>query len=227
LNRDPLDGVALSVGELPASNEAEQVDPHSIPAGMLDTVPEPLPFFATVSVTTAIKVAVTVCSLIPVSTWQLPVPVQPPPDQPRKREPGAGVAVSVSEVPASSDVEQDDPQSIPAGVLDTDPEPVPATETSTLTMGAEPPRKTMASPPPLESSLYVPPALQLPAEGHEGCPMKTSWFVVVAFAGRTASEAGDHVPAVSVNNNPSWLFEASVYWPTTPQLPAKAHERPS
>jgi hypothetical protein len=32
-------------------------------------------------------------------TVQLPVPVQPPPDQPAKREPEAADAVSVTEVP--------------------------------------------------------------------------------------------------------------------------------
>jgi hypothetical protein len=198
-----VDAAATRVGELPASNVAEQVGPQSIPAGMLDTVPEPVPFFDTASVTTVVKVAVTVCSLMPVSTWQLPAPVQPPPDQPLKRDPGAGVAVSVSESPASSDVEQVDPQSIPAGALDTVPAPVPVVETSTLTVGADPPRKKMAEPPPLESSVYLPSVLQLPAEGHEGCPIKTCCFVVAAFAGRTASLAGDQVPEASVNSIPS------------------------
>jgi hypothetical protein len=32
-------------------------------------------------------------------TVQFPVPVQPPPDQPAKREPGVADAVSVTEVP--------------------------------------------------------------------------------------------------------------------------------
>jgi hypothetical protein len=91
-----------------------------------------------------LKVAVTVCSLMPVFTWQVPVPVQPPPDQPLKRDPAAGVAVSLSEVPASNEAVQVAPQSIPARELDTVPEPLPCFEMSSVTAGAEPP---ISSPP--------------------------------------------------------------------------------
>jgi len=58
----------MSVSGVPASNEAEQVGPQSIPAGVLDTVPEPVPFLAMLNVTGVVKVAVTVCSPMPVST---------------------------------------------------------------------------------------------------------------------------------------------------------------
>ncbi|HEV8098072.1 MAG TPA: hypothetical protein VGP56_02930 [Gaiellaceae bacterium] len=44
---------------------------------------------------TAPKVAVTDCSAFMV-TVQVPVPVQPPPDQPAKLEPEAGEAVKVT-----------------------------------------------------------------------------------------------------------------------------------
>ncbi len=56
----------------------------------------------------------------------MPVPVQPPPLQPVKVEPAAGVAVSVTTVPVGNAVEQVAPQVMPAGALVTVPLPVPA-----------------------------------------------------------------------------------------------------
>jgi hypothetical protein len=44
------DGVAVSVTTLPLVNEAEHVEPHEIPAGLLVTVPVPVPACDTVSV---------------------------------------------------------------------------------------------------------------------------------------------------------------------------------
>src|SRR6266566_4075443 len=87
-----------------------------------------------------LNVAVIVCSLMPVLTRQVPVSVQPPPDQPVNAEPGEGAAVSVSEVPASKVAEQVAPQSIPAvPPLDTTvPEPVPFFEMSSVTEAGEP-----------------------------------------------------------------------------------------
>jgi len=67
------------------------------------------------------KVAVTVVSPLNVTT-QLVVPEQPPPDQPAKAESEAGVAVSVTWVPAVNACEHVEPQSIPAGLLVTLPE---------------------------------------------------------------------------------------------------------
>ncbi len=55
----------------------------------------------------------------------MPVPEQPPPDQPAKAEPVAGAAVSVTTVPLEKDCEQVDPQLIPAGELVTVPVPAP------------------------------------------------------------------------------------------------------
>jgi len=55
----------------------------------------------------------------------VPVPEQPAPLQPEKVEPAAGVAVSVTTVPSLNEVEHVAPQSIPAGELETEPEPVP------------------------------------------------------------------------------------------------------
>ena len=71
------------------------------------------------------KVAVTVVAAESVTT-QVPVPEQPPPLQPVKVEPAAGVAVNVTAVPLAKLAEQVAPQVIPAGKLVTVPLPVPA-----------------------------------------------------------------------------------------------------
>jgi len=70
-----------------------------IPAGVLVTVPLPVPALLTVRMKVCgSKVAVTVVAAVRV-TVQAPVPVQPPPLQPVKTEPLAGVGVSVTAVP--------------------------------------------------------------------------------------------------------------------------------
>ena len=71
------------------------------------------------------KVAVTVVAAESVTT-QVPVPEQPPPLQPVKVEPAAGVAVNVTAVPLAKLAEQVAPQLIPTGALVTVPLPVPA-----------------------------------------------------------------------------------------------------
>src|SRR5262249_13777789 len=72
------------------------------------------------------KVALTVVSLDRV-TVQKPVPEQPPPDHPVKRDPDAAVAASVTCVPAVNACVQLGPQLMPAGLLVTLPDPVRAT----------------------------------------------------------------------------------------------------
>jgi len=62
-------------------------------------------------------------------TVQVPVPVQPPPLQPVKVEPAAGVAVSVTAVPLANEDEHVAPQEMPAGTLVTVPLPAPALDT--------------------------------------------------------------------------------------------------
>ena len=47
---EPAAGVAVKVTEAPAVKEAEQVAPQEMPAGLLATVPLPVPDFETVSV---------------------------------------------------------------------------------------------------------------------------------------------------------------------------------
>jgi len=59
-------------------------------------------------------------------TEQVPVPEHPPPLHPEKVEPEAAEAVRVTFVAGSKEALQVDPQLIPAGLLVTVPEPVPA-----------------------------------------------------------------------------------------------------
>ena len=62
-------------------------------------------------------------------TVQGPVPTQPAPDQPVKAEPAAATAVSVTDEPCVTDIEHVDPQLIPTGLDDTEPEPAPVRDT--------------------------------------------------------------------------------------------------
>jgi hypothetical protein len=129
----PAAAVAVSVTCVPGARLTEQVAPQSIPAGLLVTVPVPVPAFETVSVRGdggAVNVAVTERLMLIVSV-HVPVPEQPP-VQPANVWPGAGVAVRITTEPLAKLAEQVDPQSIPAGVLVTTPLPLPALETSSV-----------------------------------------------------------------------------------------------
>src|SRR5581483_520223 len=117
--------LAESVTFVPAPNFALQVCPQLIPAGLLVTVPVPGPVSETESPVGAAKVAPTLTSELNV-TVNAPVPEQAA-DQPEKELFGPGVAVSVTEVPASKAALQVCPQSIPAGALVTVPEPLELT----------------------------------------------------------------------------------------------------
>ena len=129
LKVEPAAGVAVSVTAAPLVKLAEQVAPQVIPAGALVTVPLPVPAGVTVRVKVcSVKVAVTVVAPETVTT-HVPVPEHPPPLQPVKVEPAAGVAVSVTAVPLAKLAEQVAPQVIPAGLLVTAPAPAPALET--------------------------------------------------------------------------------------------------
>src|SRR2546426_7742887 len=70
-------------------------------------------------------------TLFPYTTLfrSVPVPVQPPPLQPLKVEPAAGVAVKVTMVPVANAAEQVTPHEMPAGLLVTVPLPAPVFET--------------------------------------------------------------------------------------------------
>ncbi len=97
--REPADGVAARVTVCPVANDASQVLPQLMPAGVETTVPVPVPSFVTVSVGPSVNVAVTdfAASIV---TSQGPVPVQAP-DQPAKSELTAGTASRVTIVPSA------------------------------------------------------------------------------------------------------------------------------
>ena len=119
----------MRVTAVPVVKEVEQVAPQATPAGVLVTVPLPAPDFVTVSAKDdCMKVAVTEVAAV-IVTVQVPVPLQPPPFQPVKVEPAAGVAVRVTAVPVVNAAEHVVPQEIPAGLLVTVPLPAPDWET--------------------------------------------------------------------------------------------------
>src|SRR5438093_79088 len=92
-------GVAVKVTAVALVNGAAHVAPQAMPAGELVMVPVPGPDLLTVSVKDCCaKVAVTEVAAL-IVTVQGPVPEQPPPLQPVKVEPAAGVAVRVRAVP--------------------------------------------------------------------------------------------------------------------------------
>jgi hypothetical protein len=123
---EPAAGVAVRVTTVPVVKGAEHVAPHVMPAGALETVPDPEPLLLTVSVNDwSAKVAVTLRAALIVTVQLLAVPEQPP-LQPVKVEPAAGAAVRVTAVPDVNEVEQVAPQLMPAGELVTVPLPAPA-----------------------------------------------------------------------------------------------------
>lgn len=134
LNDDPEAGAAVSVTTVPLANEAEQVEPHSIPGGLLVTVPAPGPALVTVKAYVGAKVAVTNLAAVMLMV-QVPVPAQAPP-QPANVEPTAAVAVKVTLEPFTNDAAQVGPQEIPAGLLVTVPAPLPCFVTVNETGGA-------------------------------------------------------------------------------------------
>jgi hypothetical protein len=131
VNVNPAAGVAVSVTEVPALNNALHTEPQLIPAGLLMTVP--LPESTTVSdgdpdITVNKAVTEALSSKL---NMQGPVPLQPP-LQPAKIEFAEGVAVNVMEVPILNGALQEFPQLMPAGSLVTVPLPVPeSTKAST------------------------------------------------------------------------------------------------
>ena len=128
---EPAAGAAVRVTTVTGVTDREQVAPQLMPAGLLVTVPVPVPFFVTVKFTgVAVKVAVTEVAAFTV-TAHVPVPEHAP-LQPAKVEPAAGAAVRVTAVAGVKDCEQLAPQLIPAGVLVTVPVPVPLLVTDSV-----------------------------------------------------------------------------------------------
>jgi hypothetical protein len=99
-NVEPLEGVAVSVTDVPWSNVALQAEPQLIPAGLDVTVPVPDPASVTASTwPDSAKLTATDWAAVMETVQVLPVPEQPPPDQEATYDPVAGVAVSVTVMP--------------------------------------------------------------------------------------------------------------------------------
>src|SRR2546426_3524880 len=124
VNADPLAGVAVNVTDVPLTNAALHVAPQLMPAGLLVTVPLPLPADVTLRVYSGVKLALTACAAL-IVTMQVPVPLHPAPLQPANTDPLAGAAVKVTCVPLTNAALHVTPQSMPAGLLLTVPMPLP------------------------------------------------------------------------------------------------------
>ena len=90
--------------------------------GEISTVPEPVPAFVSVNLYVGANFAVAnvLASIGTSQVGLVPAPAHAPP-QPANVEPGAGVAVSVTGVPAAKDAPQVGRHSIPPGKLTTVP----------------------------------------------------------------------------------------------------------
>ena len=107
-NVEPAAAVAVSATTCPLAKFATQVGWQAIPAGVLITVPVPVPASVTVKATFVadlVKVAVTACAAVMV-TEQPAVPLQPAPLQPANVEPAAAVALSATTCPLAKFVMQ-------------------------------------------------------------------------------------------------------------------------
>jgi hypothetical protein len=125
---EPAAALADRVTPVPLAKFVLQVPGQVMPAGMLVTVPEPVPAKLTDSAkVTVLKVAVTAWAAL-IVTVQLPVPVHAL-LQPAKLEPVAGVSVRVTLVPLAKFALHVPGQVMPAGMLVTVPDPLPATVT--------------------------------------------------------------------------------------------------
>src|SRR4051812_46105303 len=137
---EPDAGVAVRTTLALSSNWAVQAAPQSIPAGAEEIRPDPAQEGVRVPVCfpagaggSATKVTNTFTSAVSL-TAHPPRPVQPPP-QPANLQPGSGAGVSTTCVPSASSAEQARPQSIPAGLERTVPEPVVETTRKSCAAG--------------------------------------------------------------------------------------------
>src|SRR5213076_756951 len=129
-------GVAVSTTTVPLAKLAVQAAPQLMSPGVPVTVPVPAPLRVTVNKKVGVKVAVTVVAA-DIVTVQGPVPVQPPPLQPRKTEPALGVAVSTTTVPLARLAVQLAPQLMSPGVPVTVPVPSPLGLTVSAKIGVK------------------------------------------------------------------------------------------
>src|SRR5215813_2635006 len=128
---EPEPAAAVRVTLVEGAKEALHVEPQSIPAGVLVTEPEPVPAFETVSVllvggAVASNWAVTVAEELVIAHWPWNMKSQPAVKL-TKTEPASAIPLSRTglELDGVKAPEQVAPQSIPAGLLVTRPEPVP------------------------------------------------------------------------------------------------------
>jgi len=155
-NVEPEAAAAVRVTEAPLLKFALQVVGQLIPAGLLVTVPPPVPASVTVSAKVpTLNVAVTDSAALMV-TVHVPVPVQAP-LHPANVEPEAAAAVRVTEAPLLKVAVQVLGQLIPAGLLVTVPLPVPASvtvseEVTTVIVNCIP---LLATPPTVTTTLPV------------------------------------------------------------------------
>jgi len=115
-------GVAVKAIEVPGLKAALQVVPQLMPAGLLVTVPLPVPERLRLNAGELANVAETVMFELRV-TVQVFDPLHPPP-QFTNADPALAVAVNVIEVPAGKLLLQVAPQLMPLGLLTTVPPPV-------------------------------------------------------------------------------------------------------
>jgi hypothetical protein len=133
-NVDPSAATAVSATTASLAKFAEHAVGQLIPAGLLVTVPVPVPASDTVSANVfvlAVKFAVTAPFAVIVKV-QVLVPSHSGPPHPAKVELAFGVAVKVIVVPLAKFAEHDVGQLIPAGLLITVPVPVPASVTASV-----------------------------------------------------------------------------------------------
>ena len=122
---DPGAATARIVTAAPFAKLASQIKPHAMPARLLVSVPLPGPPIDAVSVAGCCEnVATTVFATLSEVVQVMLEPVHPP-LQPMKPVPGAATSVRVTSVPFVKSYVHVDPQSMPAGLLVTVPEPVP------------------------------------------------------------------------------------------------------
>ena len=125
-------GVSVSVTLDPVLKLALQAVPQLIPAGLLETLPVPVPPRVTIitgALWMTLKVAVTCWFAVRGTAQVRLVLLLHSPVQPAKEEFEPGVAVRVTWVPGSKEALHVWPQLIPDGLLATLPFPVPASVT--------------------------------------------------------------------------------------------------
>jgi hypothetical protein len=154
---EPVQGATVNVTAVPLAKFAKHSVPQAIPAGLLVTVPYPLPPIVTLRGRVSVggrKVELTVLGWVIVRVHVF-VPPQSPP-QPPKVEPGAGVPTKVTVEPAVKEALHATPQLIPGGVEVTAPIPVPTLVTVRVAasgLNSSTPISTTATPFPLPSRI--------------------------------------------------------------------------